>query len=73
VPLVRKLIAAHPEVPARLLIGDDPVGINPKLNNIVKGWVAAKYPWIVMADSNVLCRATIFYVFSKLGERIAVW
>jgi ceramide glucosyltransferase len=54
VPLVRRLIAAHPDVPARLLIGNDPVSINPKLNNLVKGWAAAKYPWIVMADSNVL-------------------
>jgi ceramide glucosyltransferase len=54
VPLVRRLIAAHPDVPARLLIGNDPVSINPKLNNLVKGWAAAKYRWIVMADSNVL-------------------
>ena len=54
VPLVRRLIAAHPDVPARLLVGNDPVSINPKLNNMVKGWTAAKHPWIVMADSNVL-------------------
>jgi ceramide glucosyltransferase len=54
VPLVRRLIAAYPDVPARLLIGNEPISINPKLNNIVKGWAAAKYPWIVMADSNVL-------------------
>src|SRR4051794_24268407 len=38
VPLVEKLMAAHPEVSARLLIGNDPVSANPKLNNTVKGW-----------------------------------
>ena len=27
---------------------------NPKLNNVVKGWKAARHAWIVMADSNVL-------------------
>ena len=27
---------------------------NPKLNNVLKGWWAAKYDWIVLADSNVL-------------------
>jgi len=53
-PLVRGLIAEHPGIPARLLVGADRVGVNPKLNNVVKGWKAARHPWIVMADSNVL-------------------
>src|SRR5215472_14104252 len=42
VTLVRELIAAHPEQRARLLIGDDRVGPNPKLNNVVKGFDAAR-------------------------------
>lgn len=54
VPLVRKLIAQHPHIPARLLIGDDRPTSNPKLNNVVKGWEAACHPWIVLADNNVL-------------------
>jgi len=53
-PIIRRFIAAHPQQPARLLIGDDPISGNPKLNNVVKGWKAAKYDWIVLADSNVL-------------------
>ena len=52
--LIRKLIAAHPETPALLLIGDDKVSSNPKLNNVVKGWKAARHDWIAMIDSNVL-------------------
>ena len=54
VPLVEALIAAHPVVPAKLLIGDDAGSVNPKLNNLIKGWDAAQHSWIVMADSNVL-------------------
>ena len=54
VPVVRKLIAAHPGVAAQLLVGDDRVSVNPKLNNCVKGWRAAAHPFIVIADSNVL-------------------
>jgi ceramide glucosyltransferase len=54
VPLVRRLIELHPHVTARLLIGNECISANPKLNNVVKGWVAASHPWIVMADSNVL-------------------
>lgn len=54
VPLARRMIEAHPHMRARLLIGDDPISDNPKLNNTVKGWRVAAHDWIVMADSNVL-------------------
>jgi ceramide glucosyltransferase len=54
VPLVRRLIDADPHVPARLLVGDDRFSVNPKLNNLGKGWRAARHQWIAIADSNVL-------------------
>jgi ceramide glucosyltransferase len=54
IPVVEHLIATHPEAPARLLVGNERISTNPKLNNIGKGWNAAKHPWVVMADSNVL-------------------
>jgi ceramide glucosyltransferase len=54
VPLVKDLIAEHPETSAKLLVGDDRVSTNPKLNNVVKGWHAARHDWVVLADSNVL-------------------
>jgi ceramide glucosyltransferase len=53
-PLIKGLIAAHPTVDARVLIGDDRVSANPKLNNVVKGWRAASHDWVVIADGNVL-------------------
>jgi ceramide glucosyltransferase len=54
IALANQLIAAHPHVRARLLIGDDRISGNPKLNNLAKGWRAAQADWIVMVDSNVL-------------------
>jgi ceramide glucosyltransferase len=56
VPLVRRLMAedAGAGARARLLIGDERVSANPKLNNLLKGWRAAAHRWIVIADSNVL-------------------
>jgi len=54
IAIVQGLMATHRQVQARLLIGDDRVSHNPKLNNCVKGWRAAQYGWIAMADSNVL-------------------
>jgi ceramide glucosyltransferase len=54
VPLVKDLIGAHTGANARLLVGDDRVSNNPKLNNVRKGWRAAGAEWIILADSNVL-------------------
>jgi ceramide glucosyltransferase len=53
VPLVERLMDEHPQIAARLLLGDERISLNPKLNNIAKGWRAAAHEWIVMADSNV--------------------
>jgi ceramide glucosyltransferase len=54
VALVEDLIAAHPGRQARLLVGRDRIGANPKLNNMLKGWAAARHDWIVFFDSNVM-------------------
>jgi ceramide glucosyltransferase len=54
VPLVRRLIAEHPDVDAQLLIGRDPVSRNPKINNLLKGWRAADGEFVAMADSNII-------------------
>ncbi len=51
---VRKAEAAFPSVSTQLLIGDDRISANPKLNNCVKGWRAARHEWVILADSNVL-------------------
>ncbi|MDP4004541.1 ceramide glucosyltransferase [Methylobacterium sp. NEAU K] len=53
VPMVERLVSAHPHVPARLILGDERVSDNPKLNNCLRGWRAAAHDWVVLADSNV--------------------
>ena len=54
VPLVKRLMAENPRASTMLLVGDERVSPNPKLNNVLKGWRAASHPWIIIADSNVL-------------------
>lgn len=54
VPYIRELLRQHPHVDARLLIGADGPGVNPKLDNVRKGWRAASHDWVILADSNVL-------------------
>lgn len=54
IPLAREIMARHPGVPSQVLVGDDRVSGNPKLNNLVKGWKAARHDFVLMSDSNVL-------------------
>lgn len=60
--IIRNLIQLNPHIKAKLLIGFEDVGVNPKICNMQKGYVAAnashKYIWIcdagIQADKNVL-------------------
>ncbi|MDI7864901.1 ceramide glucosyltransferase [Rhizobiaceae bacterium n13] len=56
-PLVEEVRERHPAIPAKILVGDDLISANPKLNNCVKGWNVASREWVVLADSNVLMPA----------------
>jgi ceramide glucosyltransferase len=67
IPIVRRLLAANPQAPARLLIGNEDTTANPKLDNLVKGWDAAAHDWIVMADSNALLPP------DSIGRLVAAW
>lgn len=70
VPLVRRLIAANPQVPAQLLVGNERPSGNPKLDNLFKGWDAARHDWVVMADSNVLMpKDYLQQLMANWGER----
>lgn len=51
---LRRLMARNPGVDARLLVGNATQSPNPKLDNIEKGWSAARHDWIVLSDANVL-------------------
>lgn len=54
IKVIRKVAAVYPKIEMRILTGDDRISANPKLNNCVKGWNAARHDWVVLADSNVL-------------------
>lgn len=56
-PLVRKTVAEHPGRNARILVGDDAIGANPKLNNMAKGFRQSSFEHIVFVDSNVFTPA----------------
>lgn len=65
IPYLRTLVAQHPGFNVRVFVGSDGPDINPKLDNVRKGWRAASNDWVAIADSNVLMDDT--YVWSLLS------
>jgi ceramide glucosyltransferase len=67
VATARAVIAAHPDRAASLLIGEDRISSNPKLNNLAKGFAAARHDLLVFVDSNVLMPE------DYLREMVGLW
>ncbi|KAI8340131.1 glycosyltransferase family 21 protein [Chlamydoabsidia padenii] len=53
IPIVQRLMREYSKVDSRLIIGEQIVGINPKINNMVSSYDSAKYDIIWILDSNV--------------------
>ena len=54
VPLVRQIMAEYPHTDAELLIGNEQINANPKLNNLIKGWQRVASEWVAFVDCNVM-------------------
>ncbi|KAF9903060.1 hypothetical protein BX616_001728 [Lobosporangium transversale] len=50
---VEALMKQYPKVDARLIIGEEIVGMNPKVNNMIRSYETAKYDIVWICDSNV--------------------
>lgn len=50
---VKRLIEKYPNIDTQLFIGGSNVGVNPKINNMNPGYLAAKYELIMISDSGV--------------------
>ena len=52
IPVVRAVQHKFPHVDSTLIIGDEDVGVNPKVNNLIRPYKAAKYDILYVCDSN---------------------
>lgn len=69
---VRRAMAARPASGARLLIGEDRVSANPKLNNMIKAWRAADTDLVLFLDSNLDApRDYVARAVAALGDKAA--
>ncbi|TEB38981.1 glucosylceramide synthase [Coprinellus micaceus] len=52
-PVVNELLSLYPNVNARVVIGAEDVGVNPKVNNLVRSYRIAAHDILWVLDSNV--------------------
>jgi len=52
-PVVRELISQYPNVNAKVIIGAEEVGVNPKVNNLMRPYNEAAHDILWVLDSNV--------------------
>lgn len=53
VAVVTELMEKYRNIPTQLMIGAVEVGTNPKVNNLMKSYQAARHDWLLISDSNV--------------------
>ncbi|KAF8222132.1 hypothetical protein L208DRAFT_1324282 [Tricholoma matsutake] len=53
-PIVRDLMLKYPSVNTRIIIGEEIVGVNPKVNNLVRSYREAANDILWVLDSNVM-------------------
>jgi len=54
--IAQSLILKYPKVDAKIFIGKKNVGVNPKINNMIKGYDASKYDLLLISDSSIKMR-----------------
>ncbi|KAG2138535.1 glycosyltransferase family 21 protein [Suillus clintonianus] len=52
-PVARALISKYPNVTARVIIGEEVVGVNPKINNLIRSYHEATHDILWVIDSGV--------------------
>lgn len=71
--LVKKLMEKYPQVDAKLFTGGEPVGVNPKINNLSPGYDAAKYELLMISDSGIRVRDdTLLDMVNHMTDNVAL-
>ncbi|KAH7885938.1 glycosyltransferase family 21 protein [Phlebopus sp. FC_14] len=52
-PIARELMAQYPQVDAKIIIGEETVGVNPKVNNLIRSYQQATHDILWVIDSNI--------------------
>src|SRR5436309_2892634 len=53
IPDIKRIIRENPKVDITLIVGEENIGINPKINNLIRGWRKLKHDIVWIVDCNV--------------------
>lgn len=71
--IVKNLIEKYPQVDAKLFIGGEHVGVNPKINNMSPGYDAAKYELLMISDSGIRVKSdTLLDMVNHMKDNVAL-
>ncbi|XP_054745404.1 ceramide glucosyltransferase-like isoform X2 [Anastrepha obliqua] len=71
--IVQSLMTKYPQVDASLYMGGTNVGVNPKINNMQPGYVAAKYELIMISDSGIKMKTdTLLDMVNNMTDKYAL-
>jgi len=70
---INSLKAKYPNVETQIFFGGESVGINPKVNNMHPGYVAAKYELILVSDCRIRMKEdTLFDMVSCMTKNVGL-
>ncbi|XP_067640467.1 ceramide glucosyltransferase [Eurosta solidaginis] len=73
IDIVQNLMTKYPQVEASLYTGGSKVGVNPKINNMVPGYAAAKYELFMISDSGIRMKSdTLLDMVNNMTEKYAL-
>ncbi|KAL5017585.1 hypothetical protein ScPMuIL_007174 [Solemya velum] len=71
--VVQSLINKYPKVDAKLFLGGKKVGVNPKINNMVTGYDAAKFETVLISDSRIkMAEDTLLDMVLTMTEKVGI-
>ncbi|XP_014678768.1 PREDICTED: ceramide glucosyltransferase-like [Priapulus caudatus] len=71
--IISDLMRRYPDVAARVFIGGKKIGINPKLNNMMPGYEAARHDLIMVSDSSMRMRKhSLTVMVEAMTHRVAL-
>lgn len=73
VMLVNSLLEKYPKVNAHLFTGGMRIGVNPKINNMQPGYLASKYPFLLISDAGIRMRDdTLLDMMQHMRDGVAI-